>query len=377
MLLLFRLFLLVALSAFSAYSSQAQSLSIETSDSSSSKKLKLSSDFFMGGMAYNEAQDEAHMVSFSMRPKASLALTSSFGVRGDTQLNLTSGRSQSRFYNPNFNFINIQELVAYYHPSSYFQMEVGALNQASYGSPLFISNRSFPGLRLRSRFGNKRFKLTPKAEYSIPTSTSLESQRTQAEKLPTLTSVGVEAEAQLLKSLSLQANINRFQFSQLPSIVAFDSSRFGNSVIGTDPSLSFFRYQFAGWVQSYSASYHYTPSLKQSWDIQIIENTEAPEDRRRSQSVGSQLEFDFTHVSLKPGYRVFYAESDSTPAIYSEFELGRNNRQGEQIDFTVHLKKLGVSMVARYTQATLIENRPLQSDMQIFNLALEFNNVAL
>ena len=73
----------------------------------SKRKLEVKSDFQMGGFGFKEAQDESQLVQFSVRPKAKYQITDQFGVKADTQLNLTTGRSQTRFQNPNFNFFLI------------------------------------------------------------------------------------------------------------------------------------------------------------------------------------------------------------------------------------------------------------------------------
>ncbi len=347
------------------------------SQSTGSRSFYFSTDFSLGAIGFKEQQDESQLIQFSARPNGAYELTEEFGVRGDAQLNLTTGRSQSRFQNPNFSLVNILELSAYYEPAQFFRLSAGALSQAHFNNRMLIGDRGFPGVMLKSGFANKKIKITPKVQYAIPTSTSFEDDRTEAEPLPTLTSVGIEADWQALKWLGLNANVNQFEFSDLPSVVAFQSSRLGNSVIGTDPSESQFRYQFAGLSQAYEIAVDYTPHLQQKFKIGIIDNAQAPSDRRRSQWLGTSVAMDFGDFAIIPEYAQFFAESDSVPALYSAFELGRSNREGASYGLEVNLKKLGVSIKSQFVDARLIEARPLQADMQIFNIALEFNDVTL
>ncbi len=347
------------------------------SQNSQSKKFNFSTDFSMGAIGFKESQDESQLVLFSARPKVSYSLTKDFGVRGDAQLNLTTGRSQTRFQNPNFNFVNILEMVAYYEPASFFKFSAGSINQNHFNNRMLIADRGFPGLVLKSGYENKKIRITPKAQYAIPTSTSFESDRTEAEALPSMTSYGVEADWKPFSWFNLQLNINQFQFNDLPSVVAFQSSRLGNSVIGTDPSESQFRYQFEGLSQSYAMKLKYSDLLSQEFNFAMADNSQAPSDRRRSQWASTNVSLDFGSFTVTPKFALFFAESDSVPSLYSDFSLGRNNRDGQYYGLEVNLKDIGVSIKANFVDARLIETRPLQADMQIFDIALEFNNVVL
>lgn len=335
----------------------------------------LSTDFALGGIGFKEFQDESQLVQFSVRPNGAYSLTETFEVRGDIQLNVLTGRSQSRFQNPNFNLINILELAVFYEPIPSLQISAGVINQDHFNNRMLVADLGFPGVMLNSHFSISTFKITPKVQYAIPTSTSFESDRNEAEALPNLTSLGIEAEWLPTEWLRLDANVNQFEYSNLPSVVAFNSSRLGNSVIGTAPSETQFRYNFAGISQAYGIQMDYSKILYQSIDLRIVDNQIAPRDRQRSQWVGTSFSFDFGDFSLAPEYAQFFAESDSVPAFYSAFELGRSNRRGQSYGFEINLKKLGVSVDSQFVDARLIEARPSQADMQIFMIALEFNNV--
>ncbi len=377
-ILVFTMGCCIYLTATAQPNNEQININTATTSQKTFKDLDVKTNFEMGAFGFQEGQDESQLVFFSIRPKAHLPLSKSFGVRSDLQLNLTTGRAQSRFQNPNFNFFNMRELVAYYEPSTWINVKAGSVNQEKYfNNRMFIADRSFPGVAVASGLKNKTFAIRPNVQYAIPTSTSFESQRTEAEPLPSLRSVGLKAEWSPREWLHLDANINQFEFSQLPSVVAFQSNRLGNSVLGVDPSESFFRYGFAGLAQAYILTTRYSSRIQQEFQIGIIENTEAPSDRRRSQWVGTSLDIDFNDFAIKPNFASFYAESDSTPALYSAFEYGRNNRQGQSYGLDIQLKKMGCTIKAAWVQADLIEARPLQADLDIFNLYLEFNDVVL
>lgn len=361
----------LSVSAFS----QEQTLKTQKAKYPKFDKTDFALDFSLGGFSFKEAQDESQLIQLNVTPKFNLGVTQDFGVKGEANLNLTSGRSQSRFQNPNFNFINIQEAVAYYEPATFFYIEAGAVDQGHFKNRLFIADRAFPGLQFKTGYKTGKWGFQPKAAYVIPSSTSFESDRTEAEELPTLTSFGVETFVKPLEWLKLTANVNSFEFAELPSVVAFNSGRFGNSVVGTDPSESFFRYQYKGFVQAYNFEIDYFSSLSQEFRIGLIENSEAPSDRRRSQVVGTDLSIKANQFVLKPGISLFYTESDAIPSLYGSFESGRANREGQAYRLELDLPKSGMKIKSSYIESNLIENRPLQADIQIFNLSLEFTDV--
>lgn len=340
------------------------------------KKFNLLTDFYMGAFGFQEGQDDSQLIYLSARPYGSYFLTESFGVQGDIQLNLTTGRSQTRFQNPNFNSVNIRELVAHFKPGSYLGVKGGAINQNFLGNPMLIADRGFPGVYVQSGYQSEVFSVLPKVQYSIPTSTSYESQRTEAEALPALKTFGLALEVKPLEWLQLSSDIHHFEYNQLPAVVAAQSNRFGNSVVGVD-SESSFRYQFEGLSQFYTLKTQYTSFLSQSFQVGMVDNFEAPQDRRRSQWVGTGFNWTTADFNISPSFASFFAESDSVPAIYSEFELGRNNRQGQMVRLAVEIKKWNLIIRSRYVESQLIEQRPLQADMKIFDLGLEFTNVFL
>lgn len=381
MLFIYRFIAIILLSQSYCLFSVAQS---KTTLSTTEKQTKLKNvdfnlDVYFGGYSFVEAQDDFKMGYLSAEPEVDFSVTDSFGVRGQATLNVVTGRFQTRFQNPSFNFFNIQEAIAYYEPNQNISLEVGAIDQEHFQNKLFIDNdRSFLGAKIKGGYVSEKLSFEPKAQYAIPSSTSLESDRTEAEELPTLTSYGFEASWKPRSWFSASANVNYFEFENLPSVVACRGQRLGNSVVGIDCSESTFRYDFRGISQFYNIEFRYIPSLSQEFLLGSVDNTAAPSDRSRSQWMGTRFNYDYSDsLSLRPEYGRFYAESDSTPALYSEFNFGRNNRDGFYVGFEANLKDLGMKVKTSYIEAPMIEYRPLQGDLQIFELFLEFDDVVV
>lgn len=364
---------------FSIGKSYGQSNQVLKTKESQSSLSKINSewDLLMGGMSYVEGQDESQIVQLQLRSKADLALTESFKLNTEVRISLNSMRAQSRFENPNFNIINLMELAATYKAAESFELKVGALNQDHLGNRMFIADRSFPGVLVQSGVQNSKASLYGKFQYAIPTSTSLESDRTKAEALPGLSTAGADFFWKPKSWLQVESDIHYFSFENLPSVVAFQSARLGNQVVGNSESESFFVNEFSGYTAAHKIGFQYSSYLQQAFKVSMVENLQAPEDRRRSQLLGTELIFDFESIRLSPAVAMFYAESDSTPALYSAFEFGRNNRQGQLYALRVDFKKSGFSILSNYVKANLLKNRAVQKDMSYLEVVLEVKNVGI
>jgi hypothetical protein len=339
-------------------------------DFSSYDRLQYNWSIDTGAINYAEAQDQSQLVYVQLRPKLHYSLVDDLKLNSEINFFLTTERAQSRFYNPSFNFINIIDLSLTYKPVELFAVTAGALNHNNYDNPMFIRNRSFPGLKIESGVLLKDSSVHVNVQESIPISASYESDRTKAEKLPTLSTIGLKLNS-TYNWLQFKANYNYFKYQNLPSVVAFQSGTQGNETIGTESSEASFIYQFQGYTLANNLIVNYSNRFKHSFDLKIIDNLKAPESRRRSQWVGTALEFDINNISFSPGIATFFAESDSVPAIYSQFQLGRNNRKGMEYSFKVDFKKYDFALSATYEEANLIQQKALQQDMRYLEINLE------
>lgn len=325
--------------------------------------------------SFDERQDKSQLVQLYLEPKLLMHITSDFKFRAKGSVSLSTARVQTRFEDPTFNTLNLNELVLSYEPSQWFHLEVGALDQNQLKSPMLVHERSFPGAMIKSHWVGERSSLQFKAQYSIPNSTSMESDRTKNEELPTFATQGVDWDWSPLSWARLSANVHHFTYNDLPSVVAYQSGRLGNEVIGVNASESYFAYGFDGFAQNLSLQFDIHERVKNNLKIQVVENLDAPSDRRRSQWTGLGFDFFFKDIVVSPEVAYFYAESDSVPALYSAVQLGRNNRQGMYYGLQVYFQNLGLRVSANYIKADVIERDPIQNDLNAFELLVELPSV--
>lgn len=340
------------------------------------KKVEIEILSTFRGYSFDERQDKSQIVQMFVQPKLRMNLHPDFSLRALGSMSLGTARVQTRFDDPSFNYLNLNELVLAYAPNNYFQLEVGALDQDQLRNPMLLNWRSFPGAMVISEWKtSENSHLSLKAQYSIPNSTSLESDRTDNEELPSFITQGFEFFWQPQSWLKINSYVHHFTYNNLPSVVAFQSGRLGNEVVGENSSESYFAYGFDGFTQSYQVDVEYSKRFSQSFNLQTIDNLEAPSDRSRSQWTGTTFDIHFKDFILSPQIAYFYAESDSAPALYSATQLGRNNRRGLFYGLKMNFKTLGFVVSANYVQAKLIELDPIQNDLNAFEFLVELPSV--
>ncbi len=326
--------------------------------------------------SFDERQDKSQLVQLYLEPKLQLHLSDDFKFRARGSLSLSTARVQARFDDPSFNTMNLNELVISYEPSPWFNLELGALDQGQLNSIMLVDeDRAFPGAMLKSGWQGENTEVLFRAQYSIPNSVSLEMDRTGEESLPTFATQGVDVSWKPLDWAKLSATVHHFTYRNLPSVVAFQSGRLGNEVIGDTTSESYFAYAFDGFAQNLQLDLDLHDKIKNRIQIQVIDNLEAPSDRSRSQWTGLAFDLFFKDMIVSPELAYFYAESDSVPALYSAVKLGRNNREGMFYSLKVHFQKLGLSVKASYVNANLIEPDPIQNKLNAFEFLVELPSV--
>lgn len=365
------LFFIILSNSFLSAHARSSSLTHKTKV----KKLNVTNTVETSFYSYKEGPEKSDVAQFKLTPNLSFELLKSLKLNAKGSVAIQSGRVQARFENPDNASFNLENLSLDYSPTQYLKLKLGALDQSHFQNDMFIYKRAFLGASIESGFQNKIYKAKLKTQYTIPTSTSLESDRTGLEKTPSFLSAGLEFGYKLQRNLKLSSQINYFKFSNLPSIVAFDSSRMGNSVIGQTQSESYFKHAFEGLLQTHKINWSYTKKLQQNLITNVIDNFEAPKERRRSQLVGTKLSYSFKDFDLRPGVAYFFAESDSNPAAYAHAAYGRNNREGLLYSISTEFKKLGFSISLQYIDAKTLGLAPSQNDFTNLELAVEVANV--
>lgn len=333
-------------------------------------------DTFFSAFSFDEVQDRSQLIQLAIMPKVTINLLDNLKFKGLGLIGLSTGRVQTRFDNPQFSSMNLNELVLSYSPLKNLDLEFGALNQNDLNTPMLILDRAFPGVQLKNRYEiTQNLNVQLKAQYSIPNSVSFEIDRTESEALPSFLTQGFDFNWTPKEWFKIKGDVHHFTYNDLPSVVAFQSGRLGNTAPGIQSAESFFQYDFDGFSQSYQMDFLISKSFVPKISLQVVDNNEAPSSRNRSQWTGIGFDWFFRDVIISPSIAYFFAESDSAPALYSDVRLGRNNREGMSYKLRLNFKNSGFSLSANYIQANLIEPDDVQNDLRTFEFLLELPSV--
>ncbi|MBT4762007.1 MAG: hypothetical protein HOO06_09945 [Bdellovibrionaceae bacterium] len=361
-------------------SSQKSTLAVKDQsallNNKSSTMFSLENSFISKVSTFDEGEDSAYQVIFGYQPSLKFNIHSKFNIDTQFSINLGASRVQSRFQRHSDNDTVLNELSMNYLPIENLKFSLGAINQKHLESPHLVSGVTFPGFKLEAKTKGKGFNIGAKTQYLVPTSSSFDSDRSESEVLPNFQTQGIFASYNGFSKVDLQAQWNLYSFSNLPSVVAYESKRLGNFYItGTDVSESAFAVDYAGLSQSYNAKINYTKGLSHNLFASIVENQNLESGSNRAQSVGTSLDVKIAQVVLTPSITTFFSETDASPAFYNSSDLGHSNRQGMKYSLRTYFKKLKFAIQANLIDSQVLNISAYQQDLVIAELFVEMINV--
>lgn len=293
-----------------------------------------------------------------------------------------SGRSQSFFgdIEPS-NAILVRETALKYSPADFFSLKAGVINQDWLDMPLLVFRQSFPGVNgeLSTNITDE-LKLGAVSQYAIPTSQTLTPRTVGAETTPTFITQSLYLKWSD-RSLNAYVSGNLYEYKDLPSRVAFESNRYGNTLytglagnqgIVNGINNSKFNYNFKGWFTTAGFNYRLNSLFEPFTYLNVIKNEEAPETYNDGQVIGAGTKIHTNNYVFSLFYENFFAESDVVPAYYNAWAYGNTNGRGEGLEFGVQFKKKNFRIRTQYYRADVINpGSDLQDNQQYFYLGVE------
>jgi hypothetical protein len=265
----------------------------------------------------------------------------------------------------------MRESALRYHPGDIFSLKAGVISQDWMGMPLLTFRKSFPGMQMSftGRWSD-HFASTLTGQYLIPTSQTLSTRTVGEEATPIFKTVTV-GNSFKVNSINVNANASYFKFENLPSFVAFESQKRGNSyLLNNGPNNSSFQYAFEGYFVDLSAKYRIN-MFEPSFGFSLIKNPRAPTTYNTGSitSLGTLLHMD--HHTMYVGFEKFFAESDVAPAYYNSWVYGNTNKKGYGLETWLWFQKSKFRIRAEYYSAKVLNKDGLQEDQQYFYLGVE------
>ena len=222
--------------------------------------------------------------------------------------------------------------------------------------------------------GNQSIEI--RSQTAVPTSQGLANSTTELESAASLISSTIFLNSKWNTNFSSSLAFSLFQYSHLSSQAAIDSLQRGNTVIKPSSSSGLFVYQFSGGELTSSFTYLITPKYDWQWGGTFVKNNTAPKNQNQgyfySLAPGIKLNSEYTIRAILEKYHV---QSDAVPAIFSDSNLGRTNRDGQRYGISLLTSQYLLQLFG--ANSKLITPNPFQSaDTSIF-LNLEIHNIAL
>jgi hypothetical protein len=326
--------------------------------------------------SYSSEIDNAFYFQFKSSGKLKYQILDRLSLDLKANVLFQGGQAQSRFSELlpsgpaylSYGFFNLDVLG-----NESFEVQAGALSQTEvFGSSLFISQRSFPGIGESIKFSKDNYKLKLSAQQVVPTTFTFSTSLVEREKTPTLNSANI--------NLSYDDDIFHFgvmggvfNYSNLPHMVADASRLYGNSVVGTGFA-SEFVFDYAGWLAGFDSAYSPTKDTTLRFAVNMLENSGAPRTYNQAQVIqvsghhrlNSDIGFDVLLTD-------FFIESDAVPAFFTSRTYGQTNREGYSIELGMQWIEKKVRVSAAYTVSNLISADPSerQQDNDIISINLE------
>lgn len=284
-----------------------------------------------------------------------------------------AGRSQSFFGDLEpANAILVREAAIKYTPADFFNVKAGVINQDWLDMPLLVSRQSFPGANAELSYQiTEELKTGFVSQYLIPTSQTLAPRTVGPEATPTFTTQSLYLKWSE-RDFSAHASGHLYEYNNLPSFVAFESQKRGNSLQQINgPNNSRFSYNFSGWFTSVGFNYRINSLWEPLAYYNVIKNNDAPETYNDGQLIGLGSKFHTNNYVYSFFYENYFAESDVVPSYYNSWAYGNTNKEGNGFELGMQFKKKNFRVRAQYYDAKVLNPDGLQQNQQYFYLGVE------
>ncbi|MCB0390677.1 MAG: hypothetical protein KDD58_05280 [Bdellovibrionales bacterium] len=358
----------MAIFVFFAPNSRAQNLNspttntIKLDEESFLSRSKFQGDWKLeiGAQSFEEDTDDEKLATVALSVRPSYRLLENLTLKADMKFKSESGRVQARFYQEGENLMSLSNASLEYYPTSFIMIEGGILNQGFLEQELLFSkSRAFAGVKEALVLNKQNYKIYLTAQQSLPSSSSLNTERAEKEETPSFTSQTLQAEFNT-DSLKGIVGGSYFQFDNLPSKVAYESIVNGNSVIEQGIANSYFEYNFKGYAFQTRLDWRLQDSLNIVGTLQLIENSEAPAGNSRGQMAWLGPIIQTGQLKWTFNYGQFFAEPDVAPAYYMNLNYGGANRIGKFGRFELEFSDYNFKIIAQYADSDVINLRTHQ-----------------
>ena len=353
--------------ASSSSSSEVQTTAMKTPEAKKEEK-KLKGGFKMSiGAARNTDMTNKidTMVRSSVGGRVSYHLTENLSFNVGVSAILVNGHqqvSEEKSAKPKNSTVGVGSANLTYDKDKKIIASGGVLPQNVHSS-LVSPKSSFPAAKITLSNGlkePKHVKLVGQA--AIPTSYSLATNTTEAEKTPTMYSLALGGQIKFGESTTIKGQVSSYQFNDIPSAVAKESSDAGNQVRqlpGPKPDSPIYEFttNFRGVEQQLGVEFDLSKTFSISLEEHYAKNMSAPDEMNAAWSGGIELGINVSdEMTLIPFYTKYSLQPDVTIASFNEYGT---NITGYEAGLKIKLKKL-FTVELSGSENDVIYLRPMQ-----------------
>lgn len=360
--------------ALAQESSSTSNIKLEDVTSAPERRWSGEWKFELKGAGFSEGRDEGAAAEFFFESKFKYRFTSMLTGYFEPEAQLFSGRAQERYDNDTYESrIGLGAGLMSFTPVKYVDLRGGVISQEFVDHPLLISqHRAFPGLQQIISTETQPVTVRVMAQQLIPTSYSLNFERSTKEPLPSFQTQSLHVTGKHPGLAEWEVAAGHFNFSRMPDKVAYQSAQMGNTVFGGEAAPGAkLAYGFDGVFWKAEACLCLDGAVQFGAKYFGLLNSNAPSVARDAQMIGGGPRFKFGDHELELRYYNYFAESDSTVARYSRGTIGNTNRVGDILEAEFYFKKQGFKVKGQYVNARTLANTPNQQTLIQYYLGVE------
>ncbi len=352
--------------------SQAPTLVAKSKVLSPKKRFLLLWSLGLNGESFQNQTEHSQIIGLGLNGNMQIVLLPGLMLRVKAGVALQNGYAQSDFGDTvPHNGLGLSEAVMQYHPWLPLYFQLGAIDSSYVGSA-YLPAGAYPGALQKIAIGSNKLGVDLIAQETIPTSTTLATQTVDKEKTPYYTTQGIFLKVQPYDGWQLKATALHYKFENLPSLTAFDSLSYGNTILNQGPNTSAYAYQFDGYMGGADSKLTLVRGVEWTLSSNVLQNSNAPQSYRMAQWIDTGFDFALPRdVNFIPKFATYFAESDVAPGFYNSSDVGHNNRKGWSASSDFVFKKSKFKLGATYSDANVINATSFQSRQQYIQLRFE------
>jgi hypothetical protein len=329
----------------------------------------------IGGFNSQEGKDTASAGYLWFDSNLDLSFHKTLNAHIEPVARLYGGRAQERYDDDSLvSRAGVNDAHISFQPVWPVELKGGIHNQKIVDNTMLISRwRAFAGTQEIFRAKAGQFEGRIVLQQVIPNSHSLNTEREKQEALPWFRTEHIEVGGKHWKWLEWKTKAGRYEWSDIPAKVVYESVRTGNAP-GATPTVagSRFAYEHKGWFAGAEACLCSDFPIGLAVEYDRIRNRQAPKNSADAQRWGVGPKIKWPGNTLSVLYRSFFIESDATVSAYNSSRLGGTNRIGDSLEFKLHFERLHFTLYAEAYRAKPINTRGTQQrDMETYYFGLE------